>query len=78
MGSMSEVEMWAQQAAERFRAFLHALSGLTTRKDAEGQARRNAVEGEAAEVGLRLEEKESKGRPEQKPPGADNNVDPAQ
>ena len=22
--------MWTQQAAERFRAFLHALSGLTT------------------------------------------------
>lgn len=66
--------MWAQQAAERFRAFLHALGGLSTRKDAEGQARRNAVEGEAAQVGLRLEEHENKGRPKRTSPGADNNV----
>lgn len=70
--------MWTQQAARRFRAFLHALSGLDRRKDAEGQAQRNAMEGEAAQVGLRLEEKESKGRPKQKPPRTDNNIDQAQ
>jgi hypothetical protein len=75
---MWEVEMWAQQAAERFRAFLHALGGLTTRKDPEGQARRNAAEGEAAQVGLRLEENESKGRPKRTHAGADNNVDQTQ
>ena len=62
--------MWAQQAAERFRTFLHALNRLTTRKDAGTQARRNTVEGEAAQVGLRLEENESKGRPKRTGTGA--------
>jgi hypothetical protein len=70
---MWEVEMWADQAAQRFRAFLHALSKLTARTDAEGQARRNAAEGDAAEAGLRLEEKESKGRPKQSSTGTDDN-----
>lgn len=70
--------MWAQRAAQRFRAFLHTLSGLSARTDAEGQARRNAVEGEAAQVGLRLEENESKGRPKQQPTRADGNVDQRQ
>ncbi len=53
------------RAAQRFRAFLHALNKLTARNDAEGQAQRNAAEGDAAKVGLRLEEQESKGRPKQ-------------
>ncbi len=58
--------MWTQRAAGTFRAFLHSLNKLSTRSDAAGKAQRNAVEGEAAQVGLRLEEQESKGRPKQK------------
>lgn len=69
--------MWAEQAARKFRAFLHALSELTARQDAQGQAQRNAVEGEAARVGLELEKHESKGRPKQKRASADDNVDRA-
>lgn len=65
--------MWAEQAARRFRAFLHSLNQLAGRKDAPGKATRNTVEGQAAEVGLRLEDQESKGRP--KSPDTDQNAE---
>jgi len=64
--------MWAERAAQRFRAFLRSLNQLATRKDAEGQAQRNAVEGEAAKVGLELEEELSKGRPKQEHTGTND------
>ena len=55
--------MWTEHAAQRFRTLLKSLNQLATRKDAAGQARRSAVEGEAAKIGLELEEQLSKGRP---------------
>ncbi len=53
------------RAAQRSRAFLRSLNKLTTRNDVEGQARRNTAEGETAQMGPRLEEQQSKGRPKQ-------------
>ena len=67
--------MWAEQAARRFRAFLYSLNRLTGRKDAQTQAQRNTVEGESAKVGLELEERESKGRPQHA--GTNDHVDRA-
>lgn len=58
--------MWQNQTAQKFRAFLHSLNKLTTRTDPHSQERRRALEGEAAHVGLKLQEDESKGRPKQK------------
>jgi hypothetical protein len=67
--------MWAEQAAQKFRAFLYSLNKLATRKDSYGQAQRKTAEGEAAQVGLDLEERESKGRPKQQPIGKGDTVD---
>jgi hypothetical protein len=67
--------MWAEQAARKFRALLQSLNKLTTQKGTRGHARRNAVEGEAAQIGVELEEHESKGRPKHK--HTDDNVDRA-
>lgn len=57
--------MWAEQAARKFRAFLYSLNRLTGRRDSQVQAQQNTVEGNAGKVGLELEERESKGRPQQ-------------
>lgn len=64
--------MRERPTVRRFRAFLDAINRLMTRHDTPGEDRRHELEGEAAQVGLRLEEKESKGQPkhENSPPSA--------
>jgi hypothetical protein len=69
--------MWAEQAARKFRAFLYSVNRLTTRKDPQAQARRNTLEGEAAKVGLELEERESKGPPKHTPAATGDKVNHA-
>lgn len=64
--------MRERQVVRRFRAFLHAINRLMTRHDAPSEERRQALEGEAAQVGLELEETESKGHPEHERTTSDN------
>ena len=55
--------MSERRAVEKFRSFLHAINKLMTRDDESSEDRRHTLDGEAAQVGLVLEDEESKGQP---------------